>query len=112
MQYKTVYFVTYARLPGEIPASEQYMKLAIGAEIDIVKGIILNTSATLPSELAKSMVNSYICNKNIVKDLDQMVDEIQFRHQGEVQKALVKAIVEINKKYLRFIDKHKIKTDY
>jgi formate dehydrogenase assembly factor FdhD len=112
MDYETVYFVAYARLPRDIPASEQFVRVAIGAEILVSTGMVLNVSCTLPSQLARDFVSGYLLKKNIVNDLDEIVGEINYRHQGDVQKAIIKTVVEINKKYLAFVAKHKIKTTF
>ncbi len=112
MDYESVYFVAYARLPGDIPASEQFAKIAIGAEILVSTGMVLEVSCTLPSQLARGFVRGYLLKKNIVNDLDGIIDEISYRHQGDAQKAIIKTVVEINKKYLAFVAKHKIKTTF
>lgn len=109
MKYETAYFVCNARLPQELPASKVYDRLALGAKIRLSSGIIEDISCTLLSPLALEMVREYLIGKDIVNDFDSIIEEVEFRHQGLAQKAIVKGIVEINKKYLDFCKARKIK---
>lgn len=108
LKYRTVYFVCNARLPKELPASKLYDSLALGAKVDITTGDIIDVSCTLLSPLALEMVKSYLIGRNIIDDIDEITEEVEYRHQGLAQKAIIKGILEINKKYIGFCKKNNI----
>lgn len=61
---------------------------------------------TLISKLANSMVESYFVGRNLLKDFDDMVEEIAFRHQGNAQKSLIKALGDIRRNYIDYMSKN------
>lgn len=106
LKYKTAYFCGYAKMPSNVSASEVYGSLTLGLKIDLETTVILETSVTLLSGLAKEMIQEYFVGKRVVLDYEDIVAEIQYRHQGGVCKALLKAYDDIRRNFLEYMKKH------
>jgi len=106
ISYDTIYFAGYAKLPIGIPSNSIYSYLSINLIINIRTGIIEEAESTLMSKLAQKMVRQYLTGKHILDDYEAIVEEIAIRHQGVVQKALIMAFRDINKKYQAFCQKY------
>lgn len=101
--YKTVYFCGYAKLPTNMSANNVFGQITLGLLIDMETGRITDVSCTLLSSLAIDLVRSYLQNRHILDDYDGMVEEITYRHQGNAQRPLIKALGDIRRNYLDFI---------
>ena len=108
MKYESAYFCGYAKLPSALPTTVTNSSLTLGLLIELKSGKILDTSVTLLSPLAIRMVSSYTLGKNIVDDFEEMCDEILCRHQGVAAKPLVKALGDIHRNYLEYIQRDKL----
>ena len=108
MKYESAYFCGYAKLPSALPTTVTNSSLTLGLLIELKSGKILDTSVTLLSPLAIRMVTSYTLGRNIVDDFEEMCDEILCRHQGVAAKPLVKALGDIHRNYLEYIQRDKL----
>ena len=108
LKHHTVYFCGYAKLPQSISANNVYGILTICLLINIRTGIIEDVSCTFPTRLAVEMVTSYLINRHIVNDYEEIISEITFRHQGHAQKSIIKACNEVHRRYLDFANEHGI----
>lgn len=106
--YKTVYFCGYAKLPTNMSANNVFGQITLGLLIDMETGIIEDLSCTLLSSLAIQMVQSYMVNRHILNDFDAIVEEISYRHQGNAQRPLIKALTDIRRKYIDFVEEHQL----
>jgi hypothetical protein len=107
-KHYTVYFVGYAKLPSVMSASMAYGQLTLGLLIDVRTGLIEDVSCTLLSDLARNLVKSYVVGRHIVRDLDAITEEITYRHQGNAQRPLIKALGDIHRRYLEFMQTHPV----
>ena len=107
MRYETAYFCGYAKLPMALPATVTNGGLTIGLKIELETGIIQDASCTLLSNLAQEMVKSYVVGRNIVDDIRSITQEIFYRHQGIAAKPIIKAIEDIRKNYLEYMEKNR-----
>lgn len=106
MKYETAYFCGYAKLPTVLPTTTTNNGVTLGLVIEIESGKILNASVTFLSEIAVGMVRSYVVDKNIVDDFDEMTEEIMYRHQGVAAKPLIKALSDIRRNYIEYMEKY------
>ena len=87
MKYQTAYFCGYAKLPSALPTTTT------------------NGSITFLSNLALSMCREYFVGKNILRDYDEIVEEIGYRHQGAAAKSIIKAFGDIHRNYIEYMEK-------
>lgn len=106
MKYESAYFCGYAKLPSALPTATTNSGLTLGLLLELETGRILDASVTLLSELALSMVKSYFIGKNIVTDYDAISQEVYYRHQGVAAKPIVKALTDIRRNYIEYMEKN------
>jgi hypothetical protein len=92
MDKRSVYFVGYARLPESTPVKKQLDRVAVGIEVDMETGIVLDASVTIPTELGQKVIRSCIVGYNIRWDFEFVAKNIERRFQGEAQKAIIMAL--------------------
>ncbi len=102
MNRETIYFVGIAQLPKNIPAHELYGTIALGLEVEMDSGNIVNVSSNLATELAQNIIASCLINHNLNDGIEPPVARVERRYQGEAQRAIVMAIRNAYKKYLEF----------
>jgi hypothetical protein len=102
-KFTTAYFCGYSKMPSNVTASEVYGSLTLGLKVNLQTEVIEETSVTLLSELAKSMINEYFVGKKINQDYDEIIAEINARHQGGVRKALIKAYSDIRRNFVEYM---------
>lgn len=107
MKYDTAYFCGYAKLPSALPTTTTNSGLTLGIKIELESGRMLDVSVTLLSELAIEMVKSYLVGRNIVDDYDAVAEEIQYRHQGVAAKPIIKALNDIRRNYIEYMEKNR-----
>lgn len=95
----TIYFVGYARLSERTPVKKQFDRIAVGIEVDMSTGQIVDSSVTIPTELGKNIVHSCIVGRYINKDAEEIVNSIKRRFQGEAQGAIIVAFKNALEKY-------------
>ena len=99
MKANTVYFVGYAKLPSDIPAGEIFSSVALGIEVDMDSRVIVETSITLPTPLARRVVVSCVTGYNAETDLELIEKNIRIKYQGEAQKAIIVALRKAHSRY-------------
>lgn len=92
MNKVSVYFVGYARLSELTPVKKQLDRVAVGIEVDMLTGVILNSSVTIPTRLGQKVIRSCIVGHNAKSDFDIIVDNIEKRFQGEAQRPIIMAL--------------------
>lgn len=107
MKYESAYFCGYAKLPSALPTTTTNSGLTLGILIELETGIMLDASVTLLSELAIKMVKSYLVGRNIVDDYDSVAEEILYRHQGVASKPIIKALNDIRRNYIEYMENNR-----
>jgi len=92
MNTQSVYFVGYARLSESTPVKKQIDRVAVGIEVDMLTGVILNSSVTIPTRLGQKVIRSCIVGHNTKDDFDTIVNNIERRFQGEAQRPIIMAL--------------------
>ena len=92
MKYQTAYFCGYAKLPSALPTTTTNGSITLGLKIDLQTADIEDVSVTFLSNLALSMCREYFVGKNVLRDYDEIVEEIGYRHQGAAAKSIIKAL--------------------
>ncbi|MCC5909666.1 MAG: DUF3870 domain-containing protein [Clostridiaceae bacterium] len=89
----TVYFISYAKLPSEIPAAALHKVVGVGVIINNKTGRIIDVSCTLLTQEAKDFVKSVLVGHNVhEEDIDDIIQVIKHRYHGYAQKAICVAI--------------------
>lgn len=106
MKYQTAYFCGYAKLPVGLADYDDKRKLTLGLKIDLQTADIEDVSVTFLSNLALSMCREYFVGKNVLRDYDEIVEEIGYRHQGAAAKSIIKAFGDIHRNYIEYMEKN------
>lgn len=97
----SVYFISYAKLPGGISAGKLHEVVGIGLVINYETGEIIDISCTLITEEAKYFLHSIIAGFNVHNDnIDDLVKDILFRFHGMSQKAITVAVKGAYERYI------------
>lgn len=102
MKKDTIYFVGHAQLPKNIPAHLLYGVIAVGLEVDMASGLIVNVSINLATDLAKDIVVSCLINHNLNEGINPAIAAVERRYQGDAQRAIVMAIRNAYNRYIEF----------
>jgi len=97
----TVYFIAYAKLPGNIAASKMMDVVGIGLIINYKSGVIEDTTCTLITEEARLFIKSVLVGFNLHEtDFKELIDQINFRFHGLSQKAVCVATKAAYERYM------------
>ncbi|MBP2028450.1 hypothetical protein J2Z35_002253 [Acetoanaerobium pronyense] len=100
----TVYFSSYAKLPGELPSAHYNRNLDIGLIINWETGRIEGLSCTLITQDTKDFLKSIIIGYNVSNGIEPLIDEIKNRFFGSSQKALCVILKSIYEKYESYLE--------
>lgn len=99
----TVYFIAYAKLPGEIPAANLHRVVGLGLIIDRNSGEIVDVSCTLLTKEAREFIKSVLVGHNIHDEGAEVIAaSIRDRYHGFAQKALCVALRGGIERYLQW----------
>ncbi len=104
MRYRTAYFCGNARTPMTMANISNSNNLILGLLIDLETGVIIDVSVTLITTLAKDVVKSYLVGRNVIEEYDAIVEEISFRHVGDATRPMLKALADIRRNYLHYME--------
>ena len=93
-------------LRGACPPTTTNGSITLGLKIDLETACIEDVSVTFLSNLALSMCREYFVGKNILRDYDEIVEEIGYRHQGAAAKSIIKAFGDIHRNYIEYMEKN------
>ena len=96
----TVYFISYAQLPENISAKKVVGTIGLGIVVDFHKDIIVDTSCTLITEEAREFLKSIIVGYNISNGIEELIEEVRFRFNGQSQKSVCVVLRDVYRKYL------------
>ena len=95
----TVYFISYAQLPENISAKKVVGTIGVGLVIDYTTDEIIDTSCTLITEEAKLFLKSIIAGYNLSQGIDDLLEEVKFRFNGQSQKSVCVILKDVHRKY-------------
>lgn len=96
----TVYFISYAKLPGNISAGKLHGVVGIGLIINDRTGVIEDVVSTLLTDEAKWFLKSVMIGFNLHdNDIEDLVKEINHRFHGVSVKAVCVALKSTYEKY-------------
>lgn len=97
----TVYFISYAKLPSNIPAGHAFDNVGIGLVINNITGRVEDTSCTLLTTEARHFLKDLIVGFNFHQDdIEVLLSDLRFRYHGMAQKGICVAIKESYNKYM------------
>lgn len=106
----TVYFISYAKLPGEIPAGNLHKVVGLGLIINKETGIIEDSSCTLLTEEAKDFLKQILIGYNLHENgIEPLVEKVKRRYHGLAQKAICVALKGTYERYLAWKEENRIK---
>lgn len=89
---KTMVFVGYARVPEGTTARELYQLIGLALEVDMESGRVVDASCTLAVPLAEQFVRRLIVGRELGREFEGIVREIEERYHGPTQRAIVTAL--------------------
>lgn len=100
---KTVYFISYAKLPGNTSAGKLLEYIGVGLYINYETGVVENASCTLLTQEAKEYIKLLIVGFNFhTQDINELVDRINFHYHGLSQKAIGVILKAVYEKYMNW----------
>lgn len=96
----TVYFISYAQLPENISAKKVVGTIGLGIVVDFYTDIVVDTSCTLITEEAREFLKSIIVGYELSKGIDELLEEIKFRFNGQSQKSVCVVLRDVHRKYM------------
>lgn len=100
----TVYFISYAQLPENISAKKVVGTIGLGIVVDFYTDIIVDTSCTLITEEAREFLKSIIVGYNLSNGIEELIEEVRFRFNGQSQKSVCVVLRDVYRKYLAWKD--------
>jgi len=100
----TVYFISYVRLPENIPAALFNGYVGLGLVINYKTGAIEDNSCTLITDEAKYFLKDIIKGYNIYENdgIEPLIDVIKTRFHGASQKCLAAILRDVYKKFCKW----------
>ncbi|QXM06719.1 DUF3870 domain-containing protein [Crassaminicella indica] len=96
-----VYFISYAKLPKEIPAANMHRVVGVGLIINKATGIIEDTSCTLITEEARAFIKQTIVGYNVHENgIEPLIEKVKNRFHGLSQRAICVALKGTYEKYM------------
>lgn len=106
----TVYFISYAKLPTEIPAANMHKVVGLGLIIHKETGVIEDSSCTLLTEEAKDFLKQILVGYNLHENgIEPLVEKVKRRYHGLAQKAICVALKGTFERYLAWQEENMIK---
>lgn len=96
----TVYFISYAQLPENISAKKVVGTIGLGIIVDFYTDVVVDTSCTLITEEARLFLKSIIVGYDLSKGIDELLEEIKFRFNGQSQKSVCVVLRDVHRKYM------------
>lgn len=97
----TVYFISYAKLPGEMPAANLHKVVGVGLIIHKDTGIIEDSSCTLITEEARAFLKQILVGHNLhTEGIDGLIEKVKYRFHGLSQKAICVALKATYDRYM------------
>lgn len=102
MQYSSsTIFVTGSARPGKDDAiSSAYNTFFVSLIIDKETHIIVNATCNAVREMTQDFIKMLLVNRNLITELDLIVQDIQERFFGLVQKTLIVALKDAHNRYI------------
>ena len=107
LKYETAYFCAYAKLPSVLATTAHNGMLTLGLKLRLETADIEDVSVSLITPLAVNMVRSYFIGRNLLRDYDDIIEEISYRHQGNACKSIIKAAGDIHRNYIEYMAKNR-----
>jgi uncharacterized protein DUF3870 len=100
----TVYFISYVRLPENIPAALFNGYIGVGLIINYKTGIIEDNSCTLVTDEAKKFLKDIIKGYNIYENggIELLIDKIKTRFYDASQKCISAILRDVYKKFCKW----------
>jgi len=99
-EIKTVYFISYAKLPNNTSAGALLDYIGLGLYIDYQSGMIEDVAITLLTDEAKLYLKDLMVGFNLhERPLDELVQRIEFHYHGMSQKAIIVVLKAVYERY-------------
>lgn len=102
MEYSptTIFITGRARPSKEDTISVVHHMFILAFVIDQETDIIVDATCNMTKEMAERFVVSLFIKKNLIVDIDQLIEEISRRFYGRSQKTLIVALKDAHNQYM------------
>ena len=97
--FKQVYVTGNARCPEKSTIGSVYEIFAVELIINLETDVIVDASCTLVTELGRQFVRNLLVERNIVKEINNIINDVNQYYQAVPQKTLVSALKDALNKY-------------
>ncbi len=106
-EIKTVYFISYAKLPSNISVGAVLEYIGLGLYINYETGVIEDVAITLLTDEAKLYAKDLMVGFNLHdRKLQELVDRVEFHYHGMSQKAIIVVLKAVYEKYMNWKKEH------
>lgn len=99
-EIKTVYFISYAKLPNNTSAGALLDYIGLGLYINYETGVIEDVAITLLTDEAKVYLKDLMVGFNLHESpLEDLVKRIEFHYHGMSQKAIIVVLKAVYERY-------------
>ncbi|MFZ5752997.1 MAG: DUF3870 domain-containing protein [Bacillota bacterium] len=102
----TLFFSAQTKPAAGLTVEKLYGVLTIAMEIDPEDSRILDAECTFSTAVARTFFSKLVVQKNLLDDIQNILESIEKRYKGEVRKALVVGIKKIYRDYLAWRNAH------
>lgn len=104
MEYSptTILITGRARPSKEDTISVVHHMLFLAFIIDKETDLIVDATCNMTKEMAEKFIVSFFLQKNLVTDIDSLIEEISQRYYGRSQKTLIVALKDAYNQYMMF----------
>lgn len=95
----TIYVTGISKSNNMDPITKMYSSFFVGLILDKNTDIILDITCNAISDITNDFIKTILVGKNLVKDLNEIILEIDERFLGTAQKALIVALKDCFNKY-------------
>lgn len=102
----TLFFSAQTKPAAGLTVEKLYGVLTIAMEIDPKDSRILAAECTFSTGVAKNFFSNLLENKNLLHDIENILESVDRRYKGEVRKALIAGIKKIYRNYVAWRNTH------
>jgi len=96
----TIYITGTAKISSNDPISSVFDTFFVGIILDRNNGKIIDVTCNMVRDVTSDFVKSILIGHNLMKEADQIIDEIKDRFHGIAQKAVIAAFKDACNRYM------------
>jgi len=96
----TIYITGTAKISSNDPISDIFDTFFIGIILDRNDGTIIDVTCNMVRDVTSDFIKSILIGHNLIREEDQIIDEIKERFYGIAQKAVIAALKDARNRYM------------